>query len=138
MYLAVQRYGWLVEAMMAGELPPGLRAEVRARREEEELDGLAERVVQRCIDQGTMRPDLDVSIASAMIFGTIAPWNRERLGPERPAEEMAEVVVATFLRGGGVREGGTEPRPPLRRARPAARRAAVSPRRRAGSPDARR
>ncbi|MGH2602780.1 MAG: TetR/AcrR family transcriptional regulator, partial [Dehalococcoidia bacterium] len=80
MHVAIRHYGWLVEAMMAGELPPGLRAEVRARREDEEMDHLAERVVQRCIDQGTMRPDLDAAIASAMLFGTIAPWNRERVG----------------------------------------------------------
>jgi AcrR family transcriptional regulator len=93
----IGRYGWLVEAVLGGHLPPNpqMRAEIGSY---EHLSRF-ERLLQRAVGQGRLRADLDIPVAATMLTGTITPWNYRRFLAGRTPEQAAEAVMTSFLRG---------------------------------------
>jgi AcrR family transcriptional regulator len=93
----IDRYGWLVEAMLGGQFLPN--PQMRAELESHKHFGGFERLIQRAVGQGRLRADLDVSVAVVMLTGTTAPWNHRRLLAGRTPEQAADAVMGAFLRG---------------------------------------
>jgi AcrR family transcriptional regulator len=93
----IDRYGWLVEAMLGGEfLPdPQMRAELESHKH---LGGF-ERLIERAVGQGRLRADLDIGVATTMLTGTISPWNYRRFLAGLTPEQAADAVMTAFLRG---------------------------------------
>jgi AcrR family transcriptional regulator len=93
----VGRNGWLVEAMLGGQFLPN--PQMRAELERHKYLSRFERLIQNGVDQGRLRPDLDVAVAAAMLAGTTTPWSHRRLLAGRRPEQAADAVMASFLRG---------------------------------------
>jgi AcrR family transcriptional regulator len=96
-FAMIERYGWLVEAMLGGQflLNPQMRAEL----ERHKYLSRFERLIQNGVDQGRLRPDLDVAVAAAMLAGTTTPWSHRHLLAGRQPQQAAEAVMTSFLRG---------------------------------------
>jgi AcrR family transcriptional regulator len=96
-FAMVERYGWLVEAMLGGQwLPnPQMRAELDHHRYLNRFQHL----VQNGVDRGRLRADLDASAAAAMLAGTTTPWSHRHLLAGRTPEQAADAVMTSFLRG---------------------------------------
>ena len=93
----IDRYGWLVEAMLGGQFLPN--PQMRAELESHEHRGRFERLIQRAVVQGRLRADLDIPVATTMLTGTITPWNYRRFLAARTPEQAADAVMGSFLRG---------------------------------------
>jgi len=96
-FAVIQRHGWLVEAMLGGQFVPSPQMGVEL--EHHEFLGRFERLIQRAVDRGCLRTDLDVPVAAAMLAGTTAPWNHLGLLAGRTPEQAADAVMTSFLRG---------------------------------------
>jgi len=97
-FAMVERLGWLVEAILSGQFQPNPR-QMKAEPEHHEFLRRFERPIQRAVDQGRLRADLDVPVAAAMLAGTIAPWSYHYLLAGRTPEQTADAVMTSFLRG---------------------------------------
>jgi AcrR family transcriptional regulator len=93
----IERYGWLVEAILSGQFRPN--RQMKAEPEHHEFLRRFERPIQRAVDQGRLRADLNVPVAAAMLAGTITPWSHQYLLAGRTPEQAAETIMASFLRG---------------------------------------
>ncbi len=100
-YARVERYGWLTEATVSGQLPPACTASLHADVQRLDYAGRFERLIERGVRAGQLRADLDVRAAAAMLGGTAMPWNYRRFAQHSTPAQVAEAVLATFLRGGG-------------------------------------
>jgi AcrR family transcriptional regulator len=92
------RFGSLIGALAGGDLPRHHFDQIRA----EALPRLKQRVrtlIQRGIDQGYLRRDLDPGIATAMIEGTGLPWSYALFAEGRDPETLARLIIKTFLEG---------------------------------------
>ncbi|HLZ70939.1 MAG TPA: helix-turn-helix domain-containing protein [Dehalococcoidia bacterium] len=98
-YSRVERYGWLTEATVSGQIPASCTASLRADVQKLDYAGRFERLIERGIEAGQLRADLDVKAAAAMLGGTALPWNYRRFAQNHGAERAAALVFATFLRG---------------------------------------
>jgi AcrR family transcriptional regulator len=96
-FAMIERYGWLVEAMLAGQFLPN--PQMRAELERHKYLSRFERLIQNGVDQGRLRPDLDVAVAAAMLAGTTTPWSHRHLLAGRRPEQAADAVMTSFLRG---------------------------------------
>jgi AcrR family transcriptional regulator len=96
-FAMIERYGWLVEAMLGGQflLNPQMRAEL----ERHKYLNRFERLIQNGVDQGRLRPDLDIAVAAAMLAGATTPRSHRHLLAGRPPEQAADAVITSFLRG---------------------------------------
>jgi AcrR family transcriptional regulator len=103
-YGLVDRYGWVSEALMTGQLPPATRESIHAELAEAGVLARFQHLVQRGVDQGCLHADLDVPLAAALLEGTILPWNYQRFCAGRTPEEAATAVVETFLCGAARRD----------------------------------
>jgi AcrR family transcriptional regulator len=93
----IDRHGWLVEAALAGHFPPN--PQMRAEVERHEHLRRFERLIERAVGQGRLRADLDIPVATAMLAGTITPWNYRRFLAGRTPEQAVDAIMASFLRG---------------------------------------
>jgi AcrR family transcriptional regulator len=93
----VGRYGWLADAMLGGQFPPG--PQMRAELQSHDYPRRFERLIRRAVDEGRLRRDIDVSVAAATLVGTTSPWNYRRFLAEWTPEQAAEAVMTSFLRG---------------------------------------
>jgi AcrR family transcriptional regulator len=93
----IDRYGWLVEAMLGGQFLPN--PQMRAELERHKNFGGFERLIQRAVGQGRLRADLDMRVATTMLTGTITPWNYRRFLAGLTPEQAADAVMTLFLRG---------------------------------------
>lgn len=91
----VDRYGWLMEQLLSGQLPQ----ESAALLENLPAPQTLQSIVRRGVEQGAFRHDLDVDVAAAMLVGTIVPWNYGDLKAGRTAETAGRQILALFLRG---------------------------------------
>jgi AcrR family transcriptional regulator len=93
----VERYGWLADAMLGGQFPPN--PQMRAELQSHDYPRRFERLIQRAVDEGRLRDDMDISVAAATLAGTTSPWNYRRFLAGRTPEQGAEAVMTSFLRG---------------------------------------
>ncbi|HZQ38445.1 MAG TPA: TetR/AcrR family transcriptional regulator, partial [Dehalococcoidia bacterium] len=98
-YAISARYGWLQEAIASGQLPPSCLDELRSERQKHDFAGRFERLLQRGVRDGCLRPDLDPTVAAALLSGTVLPWVFRRFAAGRTPEDAADDVLAAFLRG---------------------------------------
>jgi AcrR family transcriptional regulator len=96
-FAMIERYGWLVEAMLGGQFLPS--PQIRAELERHKYLSRFERLIQNGVDQGRLRPDLDIAVAAAMLAGTTTPWSHRHLLAGRRPEQAADAVMTSFLRG---------------------------------------
>jgi AcrR family transcriptional regulator len=97
------RFGSLIGALVGGDLPRHHFEQIRA----EALPRMKQRmrvIVQRAIDEGYLRRDLDPGIAAAMIEGTGLPWSYSSYAEGRDPEFLAGLIIKTFLEGAAPRE----------------------------------
>lgn len=98
LFRLVERLGWLIDAVLSGQLPESVKAEVEARQKEHENRGF-HRIIRHAIDQGRIREDVNIEIVVAFLAGTLAPWNLERIRSDIPAEQLADEIVDLLMRG---------------------------------------
>jgi AcrR family transcriptional regulator len=96
-FAIIERHGWLVEAVLGGQFLP--KPQMGAELEHHEHLRRFERLIQRAVDQGRLRSDLDVAVAAAMLTGTTTPWGYRRFLAGRTPEQAAETIMTSFLRG---------------------------------------
>jgi AcrR family transcriptional regulator len=103
LFAITERYGWVMDAAMSGQLPAAVKAETHRKPDDPRRPGL-QRILQRAVDQGRLRPDLDVQIAAAFLTGTLPPWKQALVRAGRDSEQVAEAAVDLLLRGATERE----------------------------------
>ena len=96
-FAMIDRHGWLVEAMLGGQFLPN--PQMGAELEHHEYLRRFERLIQRAVDRGRLRTDLDVPVAAAMLAGTTTPWSYHQLLVGLTPEQAADAVMMSFLRG---------------------------------------
>ena len=96
-FAIIERHGWLVEAVLGGQFLP--KPQMGAELEHHEHLRRFERLIQRAVDQGRLRSDLDVAVAATMLTGTTTPWGYRRFLAGRTPEQAAETIMTSFLRG---------------------------------------
>jgi AcrR family transcriptional regulator len=96
-FAMIERHGWLVEAMLAGQFLPS--PQMRAELERHKYLSRFKRLIQKGVDQGRLRPDLDVAVAAAMLAGTTSPWSHRHLLAGRRPERVADAIMTSFLHG---------------------------------------
>lgn len=89
-----ERFGDIAMALH-GELPPGCKEQF----EELNPQELMGSVVQKGIDAGLFRADLDPELAGMMVSAVFVPWNYHALRPGRTADELIDAFLALFLHG---------------------------------------
>lgn len=90
----VDRYGDLVEMLHRSGLSP--------RKEQFDIDGLLLRlmaIVQKGIDRGVYRPDLDTELAATLLVGSLHPPIMQMLRRKQSLDEIIEQRLALFLWG---------------------------------------
>jgi AcrR family transcriptional regulator len=100
----LEQYGDLLMAMMGGDLPPASRDLLR---EKHDLCRVTE-LVQRGIDAGIFRADLDAEITAARLVSTFVPWHFARLRQRYSLDELVAAHADLFLRGTLARSGEDE------------------------------
>jgi AcrR family transcriptional regulator len=94
----MERYGALMAALQDGRLLVNhdLNA-VRERRAayQERVAAL----IQRGIDAGALRPDLDRYVAGALVRAMLTPWSYAELRRQRTPDEIVDGVLAILLDG---------------------------------------
>lgn len=91
---ALKEYGWLLEALWSGQLPPRWRDRFRPSENVEHL----RRILINGIGQGAFRRDLDIEMAIGMFAGPLALGGFLGLAA-RPADAAADKVLELFLDG---------------------------------------
>ena len=97
--IGVARFGWLAGALHGGQLP---RHHLEQLKTEMETSGLRDRfqpLIRRAMQDGFLRSDLDVGVASAMLEGATVPWARAAVLTGRDPEQAAEAIMQVFLAG---------------------------------------
>lgn len=102
-FVIAERYGWVVEALMIGQLPSACQAVMRARGESGYHTDRIRRLVRRGVEQRVLRPDLDVNLTAALLEGVALPWIYGRLRSTRSPREAAAAVIGTVLAGAAPR-----------------------------------
>jgi AcrR family transcriptional regulator len=97
-FAVIERHGWLVEAILGGQFLPN--PQMGAELEHHEHLRRFERLIERAVDRGRLRADLDVPVAAAMLSGTATPWSYHHFLAGRTPEQVADAVMTSFLRGG--------------------------------------
>jgi AcrR family transcriptional regulator len=98
-FAAAERYGWIAEAMLTGQLPAACNAVLESETAEAQYAPRFERLIRRCIEQGTLRPDLEVVLAASLLQGVTLPWVYRRRLREQGPEAAASAVVDLVLTG---------------------------------------
>jgi AcrR family transcriptional regulator len=97
------RYGWIVEALLTGQLPPSCQTALQADAGDPQHATRYERIVARCIAQGRLRADLDVVLSAAILQGATLPWVYRRFRREQWPLAAASAVVDLVLSGAAPR-----------------------------------
>lgn len=92
LYRTIATYGWTYTALVGGRLSTDLRDEVRAL----DLTIRFERLYQKAQGRGELGKDADAKLATALIFGSLAPPSARALLAERDSRRAAEAVLAVF------------------------------------------
>jgi AcrR family transcriptional regulator len=98
-YAMAERYGWLVEAHLTGRLRAPLREALVQRSREYDLSGRFHRLLQRAVDHGRLKSDLDIDVAVALLTGSTAQWIVRPLLAERSQEQLAGQVMQLLSNG---------------------------------------
>lgn len=98
----VDRYGWLVKSMFAGQLPKSCQGRIEAIQADPAIAGQVRRQIQKGIDAGLLRRDLDVGVSTALLEGVTLPWSYDHFRSGRSPVQSAQAVLGVFLRGAGV------------------------------------
>lgn len=98
----VDRYGWLIESMLAGQLPKSCQDRIQAIQADPAISQRVRRQLERAVNAGLLRKDLDLGVATALIEGVTVPWNYKHFRDGKSPTEAAAAVVELFL--GGARE----------------------------------
>ncbi len=96
---SAERYGWLVEMMLSGQIAPETRERLRSELAEENYLSRFERTLGRAIAAGRLRPDVDVAAAALLLEGVATPWLYRRYHGQRTPAEITDAVLAVLLRG---------------------------------------
>ena len=90
-----RRFGGLAMAITGGQAPVACRDMWKNLDPPERLS----RIIQRGIDQGVFRADLDAGVAAAMAFSAFAPWTYFMLAATHSPEEIVQAAMSMFLQG---------------------------------------
>jgi len=111
-YRLVGEYGQLFLTLMSGGAPPALYEAF----DEERIAGSIGGIVQRGIDRGQFRPDLDVEHTVGLLYALFAPISLNGLMRHRALEVIADASTRFFLAGldnaPEARPGNPQPTPP--------------------------
>jgi AcrR family transcriptional regulator len=95
----VARFGWLAGVMHSGQIPrhylDQLKSEMEARGFRERFQPL----LCRAIQDGLLRSDLNLAVASAMLEGATAPWTCPAILAGRDPDQAAAEIMQTLLDG---------------------------------------
>lgn len=94
-----QRFGWLVEVMLGGQLPREVQDRLHTELAEQAFLTRFERAIRRAISAGRLRSGLDCDAAALMLEGAATPWIYRRRCGVRTTAEIADALLAEFLRG---------------------------------------
>lgn len=94
-YQLVEEYGQLFLTMMSGGAPAPLYEAFAS----EQIASQIARVIQRGIDQGHFRNDLDVEHAIGLLYALFAPISLTQLMRQRSLPEIADASTEFFLAG---------------------------------------
>lgn len=94
-----RRHGWLIAALLGGELPRHHLEQLRDEKAHHHFRELFASLIQRGIDRGALRSDLDVGIAAAMLEGATMPWAYALIANGREPDALARDIMAAFLSG---------------------------------------
>ena len=93
LHQTVRTYGWVHAALIGGRVHKELRSEMRA----VEPGRRFERLYERALAGGGIRPDIEPDVATALILGSLAPWSALALKAKGDPRAAAEAVLAPFL-----------------------------------------
>ena len=96
-YGLIENYGQLFLLMMSGGAPASLYEAFDG----DEIGRLIGGMIQRGVDQGHFRADLDVDHAVGLLYALFAPISLTELMKQRSLDEIAEASTAFFLAGLG-------------------------------------
>jgi AcrR family transcriptional regulator len=94
-----EQYGWLVEVLLSDQLPAEVQERLRAELVEQRFLTRFERAVRRAIAAGQLRADLDPPTAALLLEGAATPWVYRRYRGDRTADQVADALLTTLLRG---------------------------------------
>lgn len=94
-YRLVGEYGQLFLTLMSGGAPPALYEAF----DEERIAGIIGGIVQRGIDRGQFRADLDVEHTVGLLYALFAPISLNELMRHRSLDVIAEASTRFFLAG---------------------------------------
>jgi AcrR family transcriptional regulator len=100
-----KRYGWLIAALLGGELPRHHLEQLRNEKAHHHFRSIFSSMIERGIELGALRPDLDAGIAVAMLEGATMPWAYTTIAAGREPDALAEEIMAAFLRGAAALSG---------------------------------
>jgi AcrR family transcriptional regulator len=95
-----ERYGALMAAMSEGRVAALHKKAV----DEARRSAVAQRVagiVARGVADGTFRADLDVEVATAVLWSVFLPWTLTALRRTRDIDQIVDALMSIFLRGAG-------------------------------------
>lgn len=98
-----ERYGWIAEALLTGQLPPSCQAALQAEPVDPQHATRYERTVARCVEQGRLRTGLDVVLTAALLQGATLPWVYRRFRRDEGPLAAASAVVDLILSGASPR-----------------------------------
>jgi AcrR family transcriptional regulator len=101
----VERYGWLFDAYLNGQLPERCRVELKSSAQEYALRARLSRLIERAIDEGALRPGLSPQVSAAMLAGAVVSWNSIDLLTTRTPEQLIDEVLNALLNPWQASEG---------------------------------
>jgi AcrR family transcriptional regulator len=93
----VERYGWLFDAYLNGQLPESCRAELQSSSQEYAFRARLRRLLDRAVANGSLRPGLSTQVAAAMLAGAVASWSSTELLTTRTPEQLVDEILESLL-----------------------------------------
>ncbi|MCA9821661.1 MAG: TetR/AcrR family transcriptional regulator [Dehalococcoidia bacterium] len=93
---SVERYGWVIEALLGRRLPRDIQAEIENDRT---LGEAVLSILEELVADGTLRKDLDLPLAALLIQSVVLAWIFDRSREEHDAAEAVDRILDIFLNG---------------------------------------
>jgi AcrR family transcriptional regulator len=93
-FALVEQFGDMI-MMLHGNIPPACRDEFE---EFDKIAGMAG-IIQKGIDAGIFRPDIDADVAATHLIAAFIPWTYQGLRATRTVDQIIEAHIGLFLSG---------------------------------------
>ena len=93
----VERYGWLFDAYLNGQLPERCRVELQSSSQEYALRPRLRRLLDRAVENSSLRAGPSTQVAAAMLAGAVVSWASTELLATRTAEQLVDEAIESLL-----------------------------------------